>query len=168
MSFVATLALCLWPQSYFGSVDLDVGLWNGAREALTSKEATIFTYRGGIGLMLRRRWLPHDPPGRRDVGIMWSGPSLNIGPAQGRDEFAMGDPMFDIGGLYVGHSRGPHNGVIGPSLVVDHVFAMPLWLLALLSSIWPITALRRSRRERRGMVFDVLAPPALSPIAAQP
>lgn len=152
---VAIAALAAWPYSYFRNPDLDIGIWNGTADALTSKESTVFTYRGGIGLMLRRRWLPHDAPDAADVGVTWNS-GWHTGPALSRDEYAMGDAVFDVAGVYYGSARGPHNGVTGPSLVVDRVFALPLWMLALSASAWPIVALRRWRRARGGVGFDVI------------
>jgi hypothetical protein len=171
-TLVACASVVLWVRSYFRADDFDVGLWYREPNELSSREATIFTFRGGVGLLLRQRSLTLDPAGSEELGWETTGPSASSSRAIDRSEFAMGDPVLDVGGLYVGHADGPHDGYDTPSRVLDHVFAMPLWLLALLSGIWPINVVRRWRRQRHGVGFDVLSPAskevALSPVASQP
>jgi hypothetical protein len=158
---VAVGAMVLWVHSHFRYISFDVvDVWHRAPDALTSMEATIFTYRGGIGLMLRRRCITLDARTAEDMGWNAQAPSLHIGPAIDRDEYAVGDPVFDLAGLYVGHSDGPHNGQTTPSRVLDYVLVLPPWLVAVLCLVWPMRALLRRWRQRSGSGFEVLTAPA--------
>jgi hypothetical protein len=161
-------SLALWVDTSFHYRTFDLMLEHRDASWSTTKEGTLFSYRGGVGLLLRRRFIPVtweiDP---NTLG--WSAflPSLHVGPSIDRNEYAIGRPIIDIGGLYFGRDRGPHPGFGANSLVVDHVIALPLWVVALLTGFWPARALVRRRRARRSATaaFEVVAPADAGPLS---
>ena len=160
-TLVALLAGALGVDSYFHHLSLDPLMLEhrSASEAAT-KEGTLFTYRGGVGVLLRRRFIPVDwEIASDDLGWSVVGPSLKVGPSLARGEYAIGEPIIDVAGVYLGSDRGPQQGFGPKSLVVDHVVALPLWLVMAIAGVWPVRVLARRLRGRTragGAAFDVL------------
>ena len=158
-TLVALLAAALWVDGYFHYIDVDVGLWHVAPLKQTSKEATLVTYRDGIGVLLRRRFIPGDWSNATDeLGWSFYGPGAHVGPSLAREEFAIGEPMVDFAGVYLGRHRGPHQGFGPKSRVVDYFVGVPLWLIVLLVGAWPTRTLvhwARARRTRKA-AFEVV------------
>ena len=160
-TLIALLAAALWVDSYSHHLSLDpVMLEHRSASESTTKEGTLFSYRGGVGVLLRRRFIPVDwEIAAHELGWSVYGPSLSTGRSLARDEYSIGEPVIDVAGVYLGTERGPHPGFGPNSLVVDHVVALPLWLVTLIAGAWPVRVLvRRLRRRARagGAAFDVL------------
>ena len=97
---------------------------------------------------------------------------MHVGPSLPREEFAIGEPMHDFAGVYLGRHRGPHAGYGPKSRVVDFFVGVPLWLIVLLAAAWPTRVLVRWARTRRtrNAAFEVVATadaPPLSQAAAR-
>jgi hypothetical protein len=156
---MALLAVTLWVDGYFHYIDVDVGLWHVAPLEQTSREATLVTYRDGIGVLLRRRSIPGDWSDATDeLGWSFYGPGVHVGPSLVREEFAIGEPVHDFAGVYLGRHRGPHQGYGPKSRVVDYFVGVPLWLIVLLAAAWPTRVLLRWARARRtrNAAFEVV------------
>jgi hypothetical protein len=159
-TLMALLAAALWIDGYFHYINVNVGLWHITPLKQTSKEAIVVTYRDGIGVLLRRRFIPVDWSEATDE-LGWSlyGPGVHVGPSLAREQFAIGKPVVDFAGVYLGHQRGPHQGFGPTSRVVDYFVGVPLWLIVLLAGAWPTRVLVRRIRGRTragGAAFEVL------------
>lgn len=161
-------SLALWVDTSFHYRTFDLMLEHRDASWSTTKEGTLFSYRGGVGLLLRRRFIP--VTWEIDPSTMgWSVflPSLHVGPSIGRDEYAIGNAIVDVGGVYLGRDRGPHPGFGPNSRVIDYVIALPLWLVVLFAGFWPARVFVRWRRGRGSGVaaFEVVAPADAAPLS---
>ena len=169
-TLTALVAVALWVDGYFHYIVVDIGLWHVAPLEQTSKEAVVVTYRDGIGVLLRRRSIPGDWSNATDeLGWSFYGPAMHVGPSQARDEFAIGEPMVDCAGVYLGRHRGPHPGYGPKSRVVDYFVGVPLWLIVVLVAGWPTWVLVRWARARRtrNAAFEVVPPRDMIPSLSQ-